>query len=365
MTAWAWVALGVAGVGLRQADRLRFARRRGEGAPTSVAAVLERQRSHANNITPALLLVGHWVEILAWWGLGATLGAAFLAVTAAMIAVKFRHLQETSHFAAHGVLFRSLRTGDTIAELTVHAPLGYVAVPTRRERHVRRHHPNAAVPGVDPNLDDLERAGIRPGASTWGFIAGVVFPLTPRGITDTVRGIGRNLHSTAAVFRTGLFLIVPLAALAVGGIPVLLAGYAIPRLLIYPQLAWMSLLVEHTWFEPVPDGGDANDVSRVDIEAARCIRLYRHRPVAEFFARCLWLPYGDLYHFAHSAHPSVRWNYLRRVDELLGSPGRTAGHVVFGRDAVLARLHRVTVRNTSPRRPRVPVRSRISAQRTP
>jgi fatty acid desaturase len=366
MLVWAWTALGVAGIGLRQVDRVRFARRRGDEArPTTVPAVLERQRSHANNVTPTLLLVGHWLEIAAWWGLGAALGPAFLVVAAVLVSVKFRHLQETSHFAAHGVLFRSLRTGDAVTDVAAHAPLGFAPVPTRRERHVRRHHPNAAVPGVDPNLDELVRAGIRPGASTPAFIAGVLFPLTPRGAADTMRGIAGNLRA-GGWWRMFLFVAVPAAAYAVGDLPVLIAGYAIPRLLIYPQLAWMSLLVEHTWFDDVPNGDDAPDgknvaAQKVETEAARCIRLYRARPFAELLARSLWLPYGDLYHFAHSAHPSVRWNYLRLVDELLGSPGRTAGHVIFGKDSVLASLRRVTAPNNAPRRPRVPARSPISA----
>jgi len=358
---WGWAALGVAAIGMRQLDRLRFATRHAdEAAPTSVPEVLARQRSRANNITPTLLLVGHWLEILAWWGFGAALGPAGLVFAALMVAVKFRHLQETSHFAAHGVLFRSLRVGDILTELAVHAPLGYVPVPTRRERHVRRHHPNATVPGVDPNLDDLVRAGIRPGASAAVFVAGVLFPLSPRGYADTLRGIFNNLRE-GGWWRALAFVSVPVAAYAIGGLPVLIAGYVVPRLFIYPQLAWMSLLVEHTWFEDVPDSG----VGKVELEASRCIRLYRHRAVAELLARSLWLPYGDLYHFAHSAHPSVRWNYLRLVDELLGSPGRTAGHVVFGKDSVLARLRRVTAPRTEPLRPRVPVRSQISAQRMP
>lgn len=356
MTAWSWIALGAAGVGLRQVDRLWFARRRGEAESTSVPAILERQRSRANDLTPALLLVGHWIEIIAWWGLGAVLNPAFLIVTALMTAVKFRHLQETSHYATHGVLFRSLRTGDIVTDLLAHAPLGYAPVPVRRDRHVRRHHPNANVPGADPNLADLERAGIRPGTSRRNFAAGVLYPLTPSGIADTLQGIVRNLRTGAvAPWRTAIFLLTAYAAFAIGGIPLLIAGYVIPRLLVFPQLAWMSLLVEHTWFDRSPKVGGTN---RTDLEAGRCIRLYQRRALTELAARCLWLPYGDLYHFAHSTHPSVRWNYLRRVDELLGSPGRVADHVLIGKDSVLAALYLVTVRNTSPLRPPVPARSR-------
>jgi len=332
-----WIALGTAGVGLRQVDRWRFANRRGGlNSAESIPAILERQRGRANNLTPALLLAGHWLEVAAWWGWGARSGPMALVAVAAITAVKLRHLQEASHFAAHGVLFRSMRAGDAITGLAVHAPLGYVPVAERRERHVRRHHPNAAIPGVDPNLDALTAAGLRPGASLPAFITGVLYPLTPRGVLGTLRSIDTSLRM-AGVASAAVFFLVPATAFALGGTRLLIAGYLIPRILLYPQLAWTSLLVEHTWFEPVPLAA-----GRGETEAARCVRVYRRKRVSEIVARCVWLPYGDLYHYAHSAHPSVRWNYLPRVEELIGYPRSTPARVAFGKDSVLASLHRAT-----------------------
>ncbi|MFG2895371.1 hypothetical protein [Streptomyces sp. NPDC048248] len=45
------------------------------------------------------------------------------------------------------------------------------------------------------------------------------------------------------------------AAYLAGGWPGLVCGVLIPRLLLYPQLAWMPLLVEHTWFDAEPRTG--------------------------------------------------------------------------------------------------------------
>jgi fatty acid desaturase len=360
-----FLGLGVVGVGLRQLDRWHFRTARGRRTGLdSVPAILEAQRSRANDLTPTLLLAGHWLEVAAWWGLAAWSGSARLgsvgsgsvgsgsvvlrwaglALAAVMTAVKFRHLQETSHFAAHGVLFRRLRVGDTITEIMVHAPLGYRPVAARRERHVRRHHPNAAVLGVDPNLGELAAAGLWPGATAAGFVRGVLFPVTAHGIAATVWDIVRNLGGGEqrigwrGWWRVLIALLVPAAAFAIGGLPVLIAGYVLPRLLLYPQLAWMSLLVEHTWFEPAEPG-----VGRSETEASRCLRVYRDRKVLELLARYLWLPYGDLYHYAHSVHPAVRWNYLPRLEALLGFPNRTAPRVLFGRDSVLGKLRAATV----------------------
>lgn len=56
-----------------------------------------------------------------------------------------------------------------------------------------------------------------------------------------------------------MFLLVPAALFELGGSWLLIVGYLVPRILLYPQLAWMSLLVEHNWFEPVPADADRDD----------------------------------------------------------------------------------------------------------
>jgi fatty acid desaturase len=108
--------------------------------------------------------------------------------------------------------------------------------------------------------------------------------------------------------------------------------FVLPRLLLYPQLAWMSLLVEHRWFDPEPVTGPP-----VAVEAGRCLRLYPRNVLLALVARGTWLPYGDLYHFAHSAHPAVRWNYLPALERSLAGPGYRPNALLLGESAVLRR----------------------------
>lgn len=139
------LCLAVIAVGtlLRQADRVWFAR----GVPRAAGAreLIALQRARANNWTPALLLTGQWVQITGWWLL-ATHGALAGAAAAVGVAVQFRHLQEISHFAVHGVLARTARANRLLAEALVHLPLGLAPVAVRRRRHVRDHHPHATAP---------------------------------------------------------------------------------------------------------------------------------------------------------------------------------------------------------------------------
>jgi len=331
-------AVVVGGIALRQVDRWWFCLRRGD-FPESARQLLAVQRRRANDVTPALLLVGHWIELAGWWVLGAALGPMGWALAAVVTAVKFRHLQEVSHFAVHGALFGHARLGDAVTEVAVHGPLGFVPVVVRRHRHVRLHHPNATVPQLDPNLADLQRAGLRPGIGRAAFVRGVLFPVTPLGVFETLRGLADNLvPRRGARWRLAAFLLTPTAAFLLGGTPLLVFGFVVARMLIYPQLAWMSLLVEHTWFAADPEPG-----TPARVEAARCVRVYPSRPLLEAVARALWLPYGDLFHYAHSVHPAVRWNYLPRLDVLLGLPHCRAPRVLFGRDAVLSQLYASTV----------------------
>ncbi|MEU3754845.1 dihydrouridine synthase [Streptomyces olivoreticuli] len=304
------LAVIAAGVALRQTDRAWFARRRPHAAGASQLIALQRARS--NNWTPALLLTGQWLQILGWWMLA---GQGPLGATAAAmgVAANFRHLQEISHFAVHGVLARTARANLLLAELFAHHPLALGPAIARRKRHVRDHHPNATLVGVDPNLTELHRAGLRPGTTRAGFATALLHPLTPRGIRTTtatlVAGLRRSPGRAAAVGA-----VLGTAYLA-GGWPAVICGALIPRILLYPQLAWLSLLVEHTWFDPDPRTG-----SPAWVEAGRCLRLYPRNRALAAVAAATWLPYGDLHHYAHSAHPAVRWNYLTALERHLGPP---------------------------------------------
>lgn len=327
----ACIAVIALGVALRQIDRVHFARHRPQSASSAQLVALYRER--ANNITPVLLLVGQWVQIVGWWML-ATHGPLGAMITALAVAVHFRHLQEISHFAVHGVLVRSKRLNLLLAELFAHHPMAFAPASVRQRRHVRDHHPNATL-DTDPNLAELLQAGLRPGVTGSRFAAALAFPLTPRGLRATVASITDNLRSGRA---NGTRILAPAvvagAAYLAGGWAAVLCGVLLPRLVLYPQLAWLSLVNEHTWFDPDPRTGPS-----AWVEAGRCLRLYPTRHALAYFAALTWLPYGDLHHYAHSAHPAVRWNYLPALERHLAAPHFTPRALLFGPDSV-ARRHR-------------------------
>ncbi|MEU3356123.1 fatty acid desaturase [Streptomyces sp. NPDC037389] len=313
-----------AGIVLRQIDRYHFARSRPRVA--SARELIALQRARANDWTPALLLVGQWVQIAGWWLLAGH-GPVAAVVAVVGVAVQFRHLQEVSHFAVHGVLARSARVNRVLAEALVHLPLGLVPVAVRRRRHVRDHHPNATL-AADPNLAELRDAGLVPGASRLRFVLALLFPLTPRGIRATVTGIAANLRRSPG--RAAVVAAVLAAAFLVGGPAALVCGVLVPRLLLYPLLAWGSLIVEHTWFDPEPRTG-----SPAWVEAGRCMRLYPYQRLLAALAVVVWLPYGDLYHYAHSAHSSVRWNYLSALERHLAPPHFMPAALLWGPGSVV------------------------------
>ncbi|MGK3110637.1 dihydrouridine synthase [Streptomyces sp. WAC05858] len=332
------IALGIV---LRQADRIHFAR--GRPASASATKLIALQRSRATNWTPALLLASQWLQIAGWWRLAGH-GPLAAAAAALGVAVQLRHLQEISHFAVHGVLARSRRANQLLAEVFVHHPLGLIPVPERRRLHVRDHHPNAARPSADPNLTELHQAGLRPGTSTSRsrFARAVVYPLTWRGIHATVTGIAANLRHPGSWHRAAAVTAVLGAAYLTGGWPALVCGALIPRILLYPQLAWLSLLVEHTWFDPEPRTG-----SPAWVEAGRCLRLYPHNRALARLAAATWLPYGDLHHYAHSAHPAVRWNYLPALERGLHQPHFTPDSFLTGPRSVIAHHRRALALRTT------------------
>ncbi|GGP80036.1 hypothetical protein GCM10010278_68070 [Streptomyces melanogenes] len=243
----------------------------------------------------------------------------------------FRHLQEVSHFAVHGVLARTPRANLLLGEAGAHLPLALAPLPLRRRSHVRDHHPNATM-ATDPNLDDLHRAGLRPGATRTTVAWALIHPLTPRGLYATATAIAAVLRRSPA--RAAALAATATLAVLIGGIPALIWGLLLPRLLLYPQLAWMSLINEHTWFDPETRTGSA-----ADIEAGRCLRLYPRNRALAAIAATTWLPYGDLHHYAHSAHPGLRWNYLRAAERHLPPPHFTPAGLLLGSPSVIRRHH--------------------------
>uniref|UniRef100_A0AAU2ADS2 Dihydrouridine synthase n=1 Tax=Streptomyces sp. NBC_00093 TaxID=2975649 RepID=A0AAU2ADS2_9ACTN len=326
------IALLFTGTALRQIDRLHFARARPRTA--GPAELIALQRARANNLTPTLLLIGQWTQITGWWLLAAH-GPLGAAVCALAMAVHYRHLQEISHFAVHGVLARGKRANLLLAELFAHHPLALAPAAVRRDKHVRDHHPNATL-DTDPNLAELRAAGFHPGVSRSRFARALAYPLTPSGMKSTVREVVSNLaQSKGRWHRLAAAALIPAASYALGGWPALLFGVLLPRLLLYPQLAWLSLVNEHTWFDPDPRTG-----TPAWVEAGRCLRLYPANRTLTTLAALTWLPYGDLHHYAHSTHPAIRWNYLPTLERHLDSPHFTPGALLIGTDSVIGRHRR-------------------------
>lgn len=315
------IALGAA---LRQIDRVWFARIRPRAS--DAARLIALQRHRANNWTPGILLLGQWLQIFGWWLLTGY-GILATAVATIGVAVQFRHLQEISHFAIHGVLARTARVNLLYAEAFAHYPLGLAPALLRRKRHVREHHPNATLADVDPNLLELRQAGLHPGVSFHQFAVALLQPLTARGARGTISALAAALcRQPCRAAAVGAVLV---AAYLTGGWAAVIFGVLVPRILLYPQLAWLSLLVEHTWFDPDPRTG-----STAWVEAGRCLRLYPQNRALAWLAAATWLPYGDLHHYAHSAHPSVRWNYLTALERHL-----TAPHFMPSGAGAVARRH--------------------------
>ncbi|MFE7302699.1 hypothetical protein [Streptomyces sp. NPDC057579] len=98
-----------------------------------------------------------------------------------------------------------------------------------------------------------------------------------------------------------------------------------PRLLLYPQLAWMSLVVEHSWC----DAEHRTSSGSQPLPAP----LPRNRALAHLTA-VAWLPCGDLHHYAH---PSVRWNYLPALERHLTATHFTRDSLLLGPDSVTSR----------------------------
>jgi len=334
------VATIVALIAIRQIDRLWHSPFRRAGFYFSRPSLFlltdlkKLQRQRLNNITPVVLAASHWAEILLWCLLASFVPTYFSLLISVTVALKFRHLQEMSHFALHRCLAKSRRIGDLIGEFAFQAPLVKPNIKIRRQDHVIRHHPNATEVGVDPNVSSLYQAGIMPECTFRQFVIGLLKPLTLSGITTAVFS---GTVGSSSRWRLVVPLALVLAVFWVAGTRGVVYGLILPRIIFYPVMSWMALLVEHRWFTPYKHKpGD----SRAAVEAGRCIRLYGRRPLLEFAARVTWLPYGELFHYAHSVHQSLRWDYLAEVEKILGRPKSCFASAFLGKNSAIRALYK-------------------------
>ncbi|MEU8718221.1 hypothetical protein [Streptomyces sp. NPDC048663] len=60
-----------------------------------------------------------------------------------------------------------------------------------------------------------------------------------------------------------------------------------------------------------------------------------------------FFPYGDLHHYAHSAHPGLRWNYLPAFESHLALPHYTPDGLLLGRGTVARRQRQALAGTTA------------------
>lgn len=272
---------------------------------------LAKERRHFTSLI--LPFLSCWFYIL--FALKICAISNFLApLSLLIVASRLRALQEVSHFAVHRALYDDKATSYAVADLLFHYPVIRPRSSDRFASHVEQHHRFSNTPR-DPNVTELINSGLGEGMTRRRFWQVFFWPLTWRGVLALIRHKGalmfplsaQNPPGIALAARWGTFLVSALLIWLVGGWVGLLGVYLVAILLLYPQFAWISQLIEHRWLSPIEVDPDVS-------------REYAHGRPTDFpglsgaLLRILVLPYGDSYHLAHSLFPFVRWNYLPAVD---------------------------------------------------
>jgi fatty acid desaturase len=229
---------------------------------------------------------------------------------------RMRALQETGHNALHSALCPSRKFQWFLSNVFFQFPAIKRDMESRFVTHVKEHHPNADIPGKDPNLRRVIRSGMTPGINSVQFIFALLFPVTPRGLWDNIRGNLRDAMSENANAGVVLLRVVVTATfvalfLFLAGWQGLLVGYVLPVLAIYPLFAWWSLLSKHRWHIPYDPTLDRRNH---DFEHGRATDF---DGVTGAIQRYLFFPMSDAYHLAHHMYPYVRFEYFPIIDRNL------------------------------------------------
>lgn len=291
------------------------------------------------------------VTLLARWG-----GSDWLWIAAALvIGGRFRALQEVGHNALHGALCPSKRLQWFLSNVFFQFPVFKRDMDSRYVVHVQEHHPNANIPGIDPNLQRIAAGGMTPGISSLGFINALLMPLSVSGIRETIVTMVKAslfLNSTGAAAALRLVSV----GLAIGlfvflaGWRGILFGYLPALLFTYPLFAWLSLLGKHRWHVPVAPGPTRGRDH--DFEHGRATD---YTGLSGALVRYFICPSSDAYHLAHHLFPFVRAEYLPVVDRALkiSEPRYTqyiSNGLLFARQGQPAALSELKERLTIPRR---------------
>jgi fatty acid desaturase len=240
--------------------------------------------------------------------------AAVLLV--AVAAGRMRALQEIGHNALHVALCPSKSLQWTLSNVFFQFPTLKRDMDSRFVVHVKDHHPNADIPGKDPNLKRVINAGMVPGISMGAFVAALVYPISPKGLLNTVKGCFHDVtreNSTRGILVQRILVTTAVAALFLwlGGPMGLLLGWLLPVFAIYPLFSWWSLLSKHRWHTPYVAGLDRR---AHDFEHGRATDF---SGLSGLLQRYFIFPTSDAYHLAHHIYPYVRWEYMPVVDRAL------------------------------------------------
>jgi fatty acid desaturase len=298
------------------------------------------------------LEIGAAVLLFRWTDYSVSAGCLLVLVSGG----RMRALQEVGHNALHAALCPSKSYQWLLSNLLFQFPIFKRDMQSRFVTHVREHHPNADIPGVDPNLMRVSAAGMRPGISPFGFVVALLYPMLPHGIFNSIQtmlraAIKENRDRKIVVLRILTCSVVVALFLCLGGWAGFFVGYLIPLVVFYPLFSWWSLLSKHRWHTPYVPNLDKRSHD------------YEHGRATDFtgiFApvlRYLIFPMSDAYHLAHHIYPYVRTEYLPAVDrELKVIEPRYTQYIsdgfLFGRNgqpAALSDLYqRVVVRADTP-----------------
>ncbi|MBD8555179.1 fatty acid desaturase [Rhizobium sp. CFBP 8762] len=284
----------------------------------SNTGITERYYKPLDNWLSPLPFLYCWLEIFSAvlffrWTSYNLFSGALLAVVASG---RMRALQEIGHNALHAALCPSKSLQWVLGNIFFQFPTVKRDMDSRFQTHVKDHHPNADIPGKDPNLKRVIRAGMVPGITTFGFVMALFYPISPKGVLATVKGnLSDAMFENSSSYIVFLRVLVTVSViglyLSIGGPSALVVGWIIPVFLIYPLFAWWSLLSKHRWHTTYIPTADkrAHD--------------YEHGRATDFpglfgiIHRYLIFPMSDAYHLAHHIYPFVRSEYLPEVDRAL------------------------------------------------
>lgn len=240
-------------------------------------------------------------------------------VSGIVIAGRFRALQELTHIGMHQGLCVSRKLAMKQANFFFQYPLFKTDMHYRRKSHFKHHFTN--YDNQDPNIQDFLKIGFQPGISEGKFIYGLLYPVLPMGIFNTVKNASKNFlknkNKLGLLLRAMVCIVVTALFYKLSGLHGLCWGYLFPAFIVYPWFAWIAQVAEHRWFVP-----QTKIVNRAAYEYANG-RVTDYPGITGAVVRGLIFPFGDSYHLAHSLYINAHWLLLKSIDSTLKAIDKT------------------------------------------